>query len=1038
MDPLNSINALITKTSLLEVSDDQNPSVVEDPNHKSSKIIITKVLPERPLNLRAIKSTLLRAWENPQLIVVNTSEQNTLAFVFKKEDDCKRVLSQSPWCFRVMVASYRDSCYVYQRGKCKIKIKIGNAIGKFIRTDLASESQKWKHALCIQVDILVHQPLQDIYKLEGPNNSMIIVEIRYERLGDFFNLCPWLKAENTIIPNLNVQKTKNLLPDAQKNYESKHSPLSTADHLPTYTQLSEPKNSKTQSHMSKKIDTLGICDSGFVGHPYTWSNKFFGLANIQLRLDMFLANSNLRLLFPRACVSHLPSIASDHSPLLLLTHTDLDVGLKPFHFEEMWLRDESCEEIVSSSWKVSISGSFLFRLHSFIKRLKENLKNEIRILVQSPKNCAIEETLQVEWDEKYKRMEILWRQKAKQRWLQDGDANTNFFHLTTIFHQVHFPRDLEFLFPRIITDEDNRVFCEIPSPDGFPPAFFKSFWHIMGKDLVLAVQHFSLSGFLLKAMNHTFVSLIPKNNKANSVEHFRPISLYNVTYKTISKILANRLKPLLDRIISPNQMAFVQEKKRIKGFMVVKIDLFKGYDRVDTKILGFNDVFTNWIFQCVSTTSFSFLINNSIFGSFCPTRGIRQGDPLSLYLFIIYSELLSRLIIREENSGNLKGIKICRKSPTISHLFNANDLIIFCRANPNDAQVISDCLDKYACWSSQLICTNLLFISVAIAHNLSQVGRTILIKSIAQAIPIYHMSTFLFSKSLCDKIDSLMHKFWWDTSLNNRFIALKYWDDIYVQKYREIIRKGACYKISTSSKVKVWEDPWIPTIENFIPSKDLFITPIIFFLDALFAERTWFCSHWNLRISSFRHLTLEDSFLPTEEFKEEFINFWVIVFYIIWKVRNEAVHGGTRMQEIDVARLALKMSEEHWAIQKEKRHSFPQANEWKTLLPGWLKVNTDIAFHDGGVKMHAHDVSAGEMLAIQDAFEVIDKAKVDKVIFEIRKIPRACNDAVHFLKKWAETTFWFDFVQNHNFPQEALCDGGVPLFPCHPNFSFIQ
>lgn len=106
----------------------------------------------------------------------------------------------------------------------------------------------------------------------------------------------------------------------------------------------------------------------------------------------------------------------------------------------------------------------------------------------------------------------------------------------------------------------------------------------------------------------------------------------------------------------------------------------------------------------------SILINGSPYGNFSPSRGLRQGDPLSPALFILVSELLSRILLKEEANGALKGIKICRKAPSVSHLFFADDLIIFAKASIRDAGTIEKVLAKYSAWSGQKINKNKLLI----------------------------------------------------------------------------------------------------------------------------------------------------------------------------------------------------------------------------------------------------------------------------------------------------------------------------------------
>ena len=135
-------------------------------------------------------------------------------------------------------------------------------------------------------------------------------------------------------------------------------------------------------------------------------------------------------------------------------------------------------------------------------------------------------------------------------------------------------------------------------PNGMPPLFFQTYWPDIGTDITQVVLSSLNSGSILKAINHTFITLIPKVKNPEKVTDFQPISLCNVIYKIISKVIANRLKPRLNSIISKTQSAFIANRLIIdnvliafeslhhmmtsclgkKSFMALKLDMSKAYD----------------------------------------------------------------------------------------------------------------------------------------------------------------------------------------------------------------------------------------------------------------------------------------------------------------------------------------------------------------------------------------------------------------------------------------------------------------------------
>ncbi|KAL0326613.1 UNVERIFIED_CONTAM: putative mitochondrial protein [Sesamum angustifolium] len=263
-----------------------------------------------------------------------------------------------------------------------------------------------------------------------------------------------------------------------------------------------------------------------------------------------------------------------------------------------------------------------------------------------------------------------------------------------------------------------------------PQFFFQRFWNIVGNATTTTVLQLLNDLTFNPALNFTHIVLIPKCQKPNTVAHFRPISLCNVIFKLATKTIANRLKPLLDHIISPSQSAFIpgrlitdnvlvafelnhflKNKRRGKeGHVAVKLDMSKAYDRIEWDFLenmlsklGFHNRVVSLIMLCVRSVTYSFMLNGKQFGFVKPERGIRQGDPLSPYLFILCAEGFSCLLQAKEHNGDIRGVAVTRRAPKVSHLLFADDTLIFCQATKEAMRCIRGILEKYERASGQLI-----------------------------------------------------------------------------------------------------------------------------------------------------------------------------------------------------------------------------------------------------------------------------------------------------------------------------------------------
>jgi ribonuclease HI len=684
------------------------------------------------------------------------------------------------------------------------------------------------------------------------------------------------------------------------------------------------------------MNTCSMLDLGFSGPKYTWSNGQDISTLIMQRLDRAWVNSEWRILFPEAYVTHLTRTHSDHCPILLSlwpsSHNSLP---RPFRFENIWLSHPEFPTVVDKAWSapcpnlLSTFELFTSLVTTWNKNTFGNIfQRKKRILARingmqcalatnpSEASARLEKSLRMEYGNILKLEEDFWALKSRVGWAVEGDRNTKFFHTTTLVRRrynkiVRIRNNMGdwIVDSQLIRNHIQQGFIDLfstshvssvssfsaptwapcvsaaealnlttivlpleikeslwslkpfkaPGPDGLHPGFFQHCWHQVGESVSKEVIQVFNSGKMPSYLNRTLIILIPKCLGPETLSHFRPISLCNTVYKIVTKIIVSRIRPILNNLISPYQTAFVpgrrgvdnviiaqelihtiQKKKGRLGHFILKIDLEKAYDRIEWSFIRevlilfkFPMSLVQLILECISSSSCAILYNGGQMDFFQPTRGIRQGDPLSPYIFILCMEYLSLKIFEACNSKTWKPIKASRRGPAFSHLFFADDLLLCAEASTSCCLTISRVLEDFCCVSGQKInlskskaffspnvspenrislcdilrvsstpdlgrylgfplnssgrntrASNFIVERVQAklsnwkAKLLSPAGRLVLIQAVTSAVPAYYMQSTALPTSICSTLDRINRNFLWGSSEEKKKMHMVGWDKI--------------------------------------------------------------------------------------------------------------------------------------------------------------------------------------------------------------------------------------------------------------------
>lgn len=538
-------------------------------------------------------------------------------------------------------------------------------------------------------------------------------------------------------------------------------------------------------------------------------------------------------------------------------------------------------------------------------------------------NHLLEEYYQAEND-----LSDYWRQRSRLQWFTEGDRNTSFFHIMATNRKrrnmithietetgsvattdaairgefVTFFKELYKQPPQQRSEEEFGLYFEhanvteeavitsvdqellsrppteaeikealfqlgpdkAPGPDGITARLLQTSWETFKEGITKAIIQTFQEGKPPHDWLRSQIVLIPKMEEAQRPKDYRSITIGNMMYRLLMKIIANRLQPHMMRIISNSQTAFLKGRNiadntilikevlhsfQDRGYkeksFALKADITKAFDTVNwrfvvgaMKSIKMPSRLINLICNCMEMSKVTILVNGQGDGFLKPTRGLRQGCPLSPYLFILVMEFLTKHFNESLRDRNIQGIRLAHSAPKITHLMYADDLIIFGEATVAEVRQIKGILDLFGDYSglvvnpqkstiwfsgncepearemimaefeAKLAQEQEKYLGILVtqaggardlshkqllekvqdklsgwkANLLSHVGRLTLVKSVLLSLPVYYMSVAKIPTRTVKAVTAIIRKFLWGKLDKERYVSLIGWDKVCMKK----------------------------------------------------------------------------------------------------------------------------------------------------------------------------------------------------------------------------------------------------------------
>ncbi|XP_048493650.1 uncharacterized protein LOC125494124 [Beta vulgaris subsp. vulgaris] len=462
------------------------------------------------------------------------------------------------------------------------------------------------------------------------------------------------------------------------------------------------------------MDALCLVDLGFDGNPFTWTNAREGTALIRERLDRALANHTWITQFSGTQKKRIHARLNGIQTSLSLRNSDFLV-----HLEKQLLLDlNNIHHVERRIWAQKAGfywrnfGDYNTRYFHVLAKIKKS-KGKIHALQDLDGNWVFDD-LHLKNMARKAFMNIFSTKHSFSKRMHSFESHIHILHedgldLTKMFSKEEVEVIVKSMAP-----------LKSPGPDGIQPIFYQKFWGILNDHLVCFLNDCFDKGVVPDSINRSYICLIPKKEAPTVINDFRPIGLCNTILKLLTNSIAARLRNIMPNLINHLQTSFILDRtideniiilkevahmfkkvKRGKNVMAIKIDLTKAFDSLEwafirETLLGFKFPvkLVNIIMSVITSPSISVLWNGEITNDFLPTRGIRQGDPLSPYIFVLCMERHSQLIHEKVNLNLWKPLKIA-KDIGLSHLFYADDVFLFGKASRANLDVILGVLKDF-------------------------------------------------------------------------------------------------------------------------------------------------------------------------------------------------------------------------------------------------------------------------------------------------------------------------------------------------------